>query len=227
MTVWKDHLIDEITSWEKWFVEEKFSSGRNSRIENARKKYDRQYRIEFGVGKGDTMLAIDVGSGPISTLRSKGVDFEMDLVCIDPLASEFNNMLASHDLTDLPKIHSIKAEVLTQHFAPASFHLVHCANALDHCENPIDAFCEMTKICRPDGKIVIISRENEGEAESYGGLHQWNLQADDDGFWIWNMEFRQNLLDLTPKGYSYNWRTVSDQQIGSKIFRVEVGNIGR
>ena len=73
--------------------------------------------------------------------------------------------------------------------------MVHCSNALDHCENPLIAFIEMHRVCRNNGIMVLWSFENEGKQSGYDGLHQWNLEPAENGVRLWNNSTDINLLD--------------------------------
>jgi hypothetical protein len=87
------------------------------------------------------------------------------------------------------------AEDLSAFFAPDSFDLVHCINALDHSFDPLRAIHEMLRVARVGGTVVLMHQPNEAEAENYVGLHQWNFDVQDGRFVVWNRERRIDVAD--------------------------------
>ena len=168
------------------------------------------------------LAVLDVGSGPISGLPRRAPDNPVELVCVDALADVYNELLDEHGFDELPRVLRIRGEELSSAFAEGSFHFVHIANALDHCEDPARTLEEMYRACIPGGLIVVASFENEGERRYYLDLHQWNLEANNEGFWLWNRSMRKDLLEGI--GDHSHARCQMDQQVGdeAKYFRVEI-----
>ena len=174
-----------------------------------------------GAGPGELLRALDVGSGPISTLRTAAPENPVELICTDALADVYNTLLDEYGFNELPRVLKLKGEQLSDQLEQSSFHFVHIANALDHCEDPSRTLAEMYRVCRPAGLIRVISVENEGERQQYQGLHQWNLEADDAGLWLWRPSTRQNLLEELG-GHAYSWRYLDYREGGARLFQAEI-----
>lgn len=221
-TVWSDHLADEVGFWRRWFTEDPFKTAREQRLEFFTIPYPDRFTSQLGAKPGETLRFLDVGSGPVSTLRGSAETHPVDLVCVDALADLYNDLLEEFGYGDLPRIVQCKGEDLVEHFGEDNFHLVNIANALDHCEDPTETFRQMYRVCRPGGRIAVTSIENEGEREAYSGLHQWNLRASDDGFFLWNPGMTTNLLDELPGSYEYEWQYQPGTGAHFRSFRVEL-----
>jgi len=170
----------------------------------------------------ETLRLLDVGSGPFSTLGQIKPGDRVEIVRTDALGDVYNRLLDKHGLAGFPHVQATKGEDLSHEFGREAFHFVNCANALDHFEEPARSFLEMLRVCKPGGIVRIISIEDEGEREAYAGLHQWNLQASDDGLWLWNRETRTNLISLCHPAVAYDWRYVDHGQTGFNIFEATV-----
>jgi SAM-dependent methyltransferase len=206
------HYEAEVAFWREWLTADRFAAERSERIAGLQASFPRGFAA--AVGATGLLRVLDVGSGPISTLPLHSADGPMELICVDPLADAYNELLEGFDV---PRIESVKAEELSSRFGP-EFDYVHCANALDHCEDPARAFEEMWKVCRPGGLVSVVSVENEGRRQHYEGLHQWDLRADDQGLWLGD----RNLLEgRDPR--LYDWRYVAEQPDGARVFLADIG----
>jgi ubiquinone/menaquinone biosynthesis C-methylase UbiE len=224
-SVWTTKIGDEAAFWRAWFTEPEFADVRAARRESlVSAVFPREFVGSLGVEPGDVVRVLDVGSGPLSTLASRSPDNPVELVCVDALADVYNALLDEYGYLEVPRVIKLKGEHLAAVLTDERFHYVHVANALDHCEEPAKALSEMYRVCKPDGLIVVISVENEGERENYQGLHQWNLEANDDGLWLWNPSLRKDLLEDLGR-HTYTWRYESHGQKGFKIFRVEIRKV--
>lgn len=120
---------------------------------------------------------LDVGAGPLSSLGKRWPDHEVEIVPVDPLCADYDRFLSEANV--IPPVRTTKAdaESLTARFADASFDMAYASNSLDHCRDPILAISEMLKVVRPGGYVYLWHFADEGEAENYHGLHQWNIGA--------------------------------------------------
>ena len=217
--VWASNLQSEVNFWRSWLNDTKHSEGRQARI--AGTKIFAQYYLDLiKAPPGRDIRVLDVGSGPVSTLGTPARNNRVELVCTDALADHYNTLLGEAGYVDLPRIQKVKGENLLRAFGPDSFDIVHCANALDHFEDPALSFENMFRVCKPGGAVVVISVENEGEREHYQGLHQWNLRADDSGFLLGSKSGNENLLLRAANG-RYSWHYLPSPA-EYRIFRVTV-----
>ena len=139
----------------------------------------------FLPGARPRISILDVGSGPLSIVgtRLRGVDVE--LVPVDPLADRYTELLARHGVKAPVPTRRCAAESLADELGEGRFDVVHCQNALDHSADPLAGLVQMTKVVKPGCWIVLKHTLDEGETESYVGLHDWNFNLEDGRFVIW------------------------------------------
>jgi len=46
----------------------------------------------------------------------------------------------------------------------------------------------MMQVCKDGGSVFFIVKENEGERQEYGGLHQWNFEIENGAVRLWNRD---------------------------------------
>lgn len=218
---WSDNLGAELAFWRRWFTDDAFKAGREARRAALGGPFPPTLAREVGLEAGAPLRVLDVGSGPLSTLRTRAPANPVELICVDALAVGYNALLEEFGFVECPRIVPGVGERLAAQFGLDAFHLVHIANALDHCEDPARTFVEMYRVCRPGGQIWIVSIENEGEREGYAGLHQWNLVADDGGLHLWNGRTQRNLLDTLTGRSAYTWRYLPEAS-GLRVFSVTI-----
>jgi SAM-dependent methyltransferase len=219
--IWADNLGAELAFWRRWFSDDEFREGRDLRRAALSQPFPPTLARELGVRPGETLRVLDVGSGPLSTLRTRAPENPVELVCVDALAADYNALLDEFGYDECPRIVPGVGERLTEQHGLEAFHLVHIANALDHCEDPARAFVEMCRVCRVGGQVWVVSIENEGERERYSGLHQWNLLAGDATLRLWNSQTDCNLLDLVPGPFDFTWRYVREEP-GMRVFSATI-----
>jgi SAM-dependent methyltransferase len=218
---WADRIGDEAAHWRSWFAADEYAEERRARLQVLSSSFSQPFVESIGVKPGELLRVLDVGSGPIPTLPSNAPENMVQVVCTDPLADSYSVLLDEYGYGEVPRPLKIKGEELSAIFAEGSFHYVHIANALDHCEDPVKILTEMYRVCRSGGLVDVFSCENEGERRGYRGLHQWNLKADDEGLWLWNSSLRQNLLDCLGS-HTYTWAYVDHGPPESGYFRVSI-----
>lgn len=143
--------------------------------------------------KKDVKIA-ELGSGMFCTIGSLYKSARVTVYPSDALAKQFNQILKEGGVT--PLIPVVYEDMENLSHPDNFFDIVHCANALDHTQNPIKALQEMYRILKPGGYIYLRHFPNVGERENYAGLHMWNLCIDGDkGFTIWNKDVKYFLCD--------------------------------
>jgi ubiquinone/menaquinone biosynthesis C-methylase UbiE len=218
---WADNTRHEIEYWENAVRDMAAVVG-----EKRRKPVVKGYgwlrtTIQPAPTPNEPIRVLDVGSGPMSTLGVQPPDSTDETIATDALGDTYNRLLDQYGFTDFPRIRSVPGEGLSGVFGKDAFHLVNCANALDHFADPARAFLEMMIVCKPGGIVWIVAKENEGEDQEYNGLHQWNLIADDDGLWLWNKTNRMNLTKMSPDVGQYSWKYHAKRPMNSE-FAVEI-----
>jgi SAM-dependent methyltransferase len=162
-----------------------------------------------------TLRILDVGAGPLSSIGKRFPGREVELVAVDPLAQQYDRLL--NELGLIPPVRTIfgEAERLESAFAPASFDLACASNSLDHCRDALKAITEMLQVVKPSGFVYLWHFANEGHAERYSGLHQWNFDIRDEDFTISDGRSKTSLrLQI---GRRAELRVATDRAFGKKV----------
>ena len=206
---------DEVEYW-KSVISENLSSLSAPKGElNARldlnKELAKELKVELGDGLFRDLNILDVGCGPLSVVGQRNGDFKVTLTGVDPLADEYQAMLA--EVGVLPPFALVKGlgEEVGELFAEDSFDIVYSRNALDHSQDPIAAIRSMIKVAKPGATIWINVNRNEGINAGYNGLHSWNFEVSNEQVFIWTPMEAQT-LDSVVDGYPYLYRTASVQK---------------
>lgn len=133
---------------------------------------------------GDSARILDVGCGPFSTLGTHLDGVSLEIVACDVLADKYRKIAQKKGIVPIIQIEKQDMECMT--YDDESFDIVHCRNALDHTNNPIDALGEMLRVCKPGGFVYLRHFENVGKNNDYSGSHHWNICLFDDDCKIWN-----------------------------------------
>lgn len=121
----------------------------------------------------------DVGSGPLSQLAYGAYTGKMVLTAIDPLAEVYADLLANrHEAATYRRL-AVPAEQLAQTLGAESFDIIWTRNAIDHAQDPGQAFRSMVDALGHGGFLVMTQFSREGTAEQWHGLHQHDMYLDD------------------------------------------------
>jgi ubiquinone/menaquinone biosynthesis C-methylase UbiE len=155
--------------------------------------------FEEMIGEKSHVRIADLGAGLFSIIGNlwfNGKDqVSVDVVASDLLADEYDEIRKKHHVIPVVNVEKQNMEDLT--YPDASFDIVHCTNALDHCSDPIAAILEMRRICKPGGWIYLRHYTDVAEDQKHIGLHQWNLSL--SGMYdcrIWNEECDWKLTQI-------------------------------
>ena len=124
---------------------------------------------------GEEVRVLDVGSGPISVLTWGHEQGLFRLACIDPLTEEYKRLMGKYSIPCPVDLLPGKGEDLN---CDASFHAVHCQNALDHTQDPGLVVRNMVRALVPGGLLMVWSAKGEGSRTDWTGLHQHDLDLD-------------------------------------------------
>lgn len=133
---------------------------------------------------------LDVGAGPLSLAGRRLAGVEVELVAVDPLAADYEALLAKHGVEPPTRTRPCPAEAVADVLGEARFDVVYCQNALDHTADPMAGLEQMLRAVRPGCWVVLKHTIDEAETEGYGSLHDWNFRIEDGRFLIWNREQR-------------------------------------
>jgi len=122
---------------------------------------------------------LDVGAGPLTSLGKTWPGRQVSITAVDPLAVEYNELLRIQEVTPPVPVIRGEAEHLVAQFGHERFDLVHCANALDHCHDPLRAIQQCTSVVKTGSYVLLRHLRREAENRAYTGLHQWNFDVRD------------------------------------------------
>lgn len=182
--IWQESLLGEAAFWEGWLA-----NNADKRVRFEANYPFPHYAIEaLGdvIGRKAVIRALDLGSGPASTLGRYWPGHHVQITYVDPLADDYNSMLRRNGLNAFANIVKGAGETLLADVAARDFDYVYSGNALDHSYDPLLAIQNMIDIARPGGAIQFFTFENEGACEGYHGLHQWNFAMDGADAVLWN-----------------------------------------
>jgi SAM-dependent methyltransferase len=176
---WEENLPEEVGWWERFITTGKdFADRLNPNL-------PLQDFITSLLPKDQKHVQIlDVGAGPLTIVGKKYLDYDIDLTAVDPLANEYDKLILKYGVNPPIKTGKVDAERLTEVFAENTFDLAYARNCLDHSYDPEKAIVEMIKVTKPGRYILLEHTANEGEHQSYSGLHQWNFSCRDNDFMI-------------------------------------------
>jgi SAM-dependent methyltransferase len=133
----------------------------------------------------DQALILDLAAGPVSCFGWRHRGAPLNLVPLDALAEDYAALIAEAGLTVPIPTRPGHAEALAELFAPGTVDLVHMRNGLDHCYDPARVIEGALQVLKPGGWLRVSGYLREGEKARYEGLHQWNLDLQDDRAIIW------------------------------------------
>ena len=184
MPAWEDGCKSEVAFWRNWLKGEGPKRWRDdlaSRLDPDRPLVDCVERAakelhQSGIPK---IRILEVGSGPLSKLGCRS-SVPVLATHSDPLAFEYFAAMRAVGVGPMHGIAKVTAERLVERFGDSTFHIVYCHNALDHCQNPLLALCNMLAVTRPHGYVILDHYDRVTRGNGYDGLHQWDLIADGD-----------------------------------------------
>jgi SAM-dependent methyltransferase len=127
---------------------------------------------------------LDVGAGPLTMVGKSWPGREVEITAVDPLADEYDKILAENGITPPARTTVAEGEKLDARFAPDTFDMAYASNSLDHCKDPLVTIKQMLRVVKPGGWVYLWHFANEGIAERYSGLHQWNFDVSNGTFSI-------------------------------------------
>lgn len=174
----KDKYLSESSWWEEVLQPGKRAEWMEELINPATREQQTPPKL-FGFMKDlechSILRVLDVGSGPLSPL-AWGVDNGIIHVeAIDPLANIYQELLQKYHIDYPIKPVSGTGESVAKIFEKNSFDVVYSRNALDHSDSPPDCIKNMVNLLKINGILYLEGFENEGTANHWEGLHQWNF----------------------------------------------------
>jgi SAM-dependent methyltransferase len=165
---------------------EQWASDREERFDPSTEIRDPVVRAELEANTDDEISILDVGAGPVTWLGFRYPGKRLTIVAVDPLADEYDRLLADAELDPPVRTIGVSGEALLEHFGSRRFDIAYASNALDHSADPLAIISNMVALVREGGVVLLRHKRNEGQQALYGGLHQWNFDARDDRLVLWN-----------------------------------------
>jgi SAM-dependent methyltransferase len=138
---------------------------------------------------------IDVGAGPLTILGKTHPTKKLSIIAVDPLAAEYDRLLAKYGHTPPVRTIAGSAEKLVEQFGENAFDFAYAENCLDHAEDPVVAIEQMVRIVKPGCDAMLHHAENEAENQEYTGLHQWNFTCDQGRFYVTGKNRRTDVAE--------------------------------
>jgi SAM-dependent methyltransferase len=215
----KQHEID---FWSKWF-ETKGSEWKKDYTDRLDANLPFQEYLVKYLPKSPQCSILDVGAGPLTILGKVLPGYELRIIAVDPLASEYDHILRRYNISPIVRTEYCEAERLSEKFPSGFFDLIHIQNALDHSHDPLEGIKQMLKVLKNNCFIFMAHFTNEAEKGKYVGFHQWNFCREDDKFIIWNKDTRidvhealKSLAEVTISG-DQDWNVVEIRKMGKNL----------
>ena len=188
--VWRARRQTEIDFWADWLVgapgTEQWGWDREERLDPSTEIRDPLVREELERLTSDEVSILDVGAGPLTSLGYRYPGRTVTIVPVDPLAGDYDRLLAEAGLDPPIRTIGVAGEELVERFGHRRFDIAYAANSLDHSADPLAIVANMVSVVRDGGVVLLRHKRNEGESARYGGLHQWNFDAVDGRLRLWN-----------------------------------------
>ena len=218
---WQENLRGEADHWRQWIqaaawhadkaVMEDFKWRTTRRCDVREKDMFAPY-LRPACPPGTQARILDVGAGPLTWFPRKWFTRDYNVVPLDPLADEFDAMLAEANIT--PPVKTIKgeAEKLTEQFEPESFHLVFCRNAFEQFYDPMTALRQMLAVVKENCWVILIQEDYRADEQQKRG--PWTIEeqdadlimnAPDGGKIDLGMEFADVATLRTSRSWHWPW----------------------
>jgi 2-polyprenyl-3-methyl-5-hydroxy-6-metoxy-1,4-benzoquinol methylase len=144
----------------------------------------------------EAVSILDVGSGPLTSVGKAYPGKRIQVTAADALAEEYMTALRKANVEPLVPPVAVAGEDVASHFGAESFDVAFMANALDHTADPILVLDNLVEVTKRDGRVALRHMKNEGERNSYFGIHLWNIECRDGRFVIWNRETTHDVASV-------------------------------
>ena len=114
---------------------------------------------------------LDIGAGAASQMGQILPGSTTAVTACDVLAVAYARIWQAARLS--PWIRVEPADMAALPYRDHSFDVVHCANALDHAQNPFRSIQEMVRVSR--SVVYLRHLYKQAKSSHYVGLHQWDI----------------------------------------------------
>jgi hypothetical protein len=193
---WKTKLPEELQFWEGALMNEGRKWDQNEYRERTDPNLELQEELKALIPAPlpSVVRILDVGAGPLTRLGKKWQGRDLQIIAVDPLAEEYNALMARIALRPVVPVTFAHGEKLTERFPPDSFDLAYASNALDHSYDPLLVITQMLAVVKPLHYVYLWHSANEGRFQCYAGLHQWNFDIRGGEFVVDNGRQTQSVV---------------------------------
>lgn len=212
--IWQRGLPAEVGFWEEYFRTEgrQFPDGYRERRDPDGPISDELLLWALDRTSSDPVRILDVGSGPLTAVGRRDPrdpDRQIEIVATDPLADEYDRLLARAGITPPVRSQRCRGEEIVDTFGAGRFDIAHARNSVDHSADPLAVIRNMVTAVGPGGSVVLHHYRREGEKARYETLHQWNFDLEQGRLTIWGRRRRFDVASELGNGIAVLTRTES------------------
>ena len=177
-SLWRRNLPEELIFWDQYLA----NKGAPLYKEGYRRRVDPNSQLDPDLGryiKDENATVLDVGAGPITMLGYVWNGHRVRITAVDPLASQYGELLTKHGIIPPIPTQDCRGEELTTMFPLNFFDITHARNCLDHSIDAVESIKQMYAVTKPGGVVYLRHLEAEAKHASYRGLHRWNFELID------------------------------------------------
>jgi SAM-dependent methyltransferase len=179
---WQEGVSHEVQFWEDFIASEGRCWNDPAIAEDFRIRLDPEAPLDepelaqlVSAAPTDEVSILDVGAGPLTVLGKRHPEKSLRVVPVDPLAVEYDRMLARAGIEPPVRTRFCFGEELLDRFGPEVFDFAYARNSLDHSADPLPIVRNMLAVVKKGGSVVLKHLPNEAERAHYDGLHRWNF----------------------------------------------------
>jgi SAM-dependent methyltransferase len=193
--VWTRSISHELDFWEEWLSTKGMTWPDDyDRRLDAQTPLDEQLIIAQLPHLAEPIVKIlDVGSGPLTVLGKRYPGKTLEITATDALGDQYNTLLDRVGLSPPVRPIACAGEQLLEKFSANTFDFAYARNALDHAYDPVRVIENMLAVVKPHRYVVLRHWREEGKAQHYHGLHQWDFLIDRGDFVVAHVRRSVNL----------------------------------
>jgi SAM-dependent methyltransferase len=194
--VWKAGVKSQIRFWDSWFQTQglRWPDAYKMRINP---NLPLQPRPAALLPPLSHVNILDVGAGPLTVLGKKLNGKQIKINAVDPLADEYDRLLAKYHIQPIVRTQNLQAEELSREIPANTYDLVFASNSIDHSYDPEQSILQMILVTKSGGYILLEHAVNEAENENYSGFHQWNFSVSPYGDFL--ISSKSDQVNMTKK----------------------------
>ncbi|MDH3282829.1 MAG: class I SAM-dependent methyltransferase, partial [Gammaproteobacteria bacterium] len=170
---WQDALPEEIDFWKHYIATRggKWPDEYQMRLDPESPLQEEFILERLQEIPGKSVEILDVGAGPLTVLGKSHLDKSLNITAVDPLADEYDRILAEAGI--VPPVRTVRChgEDLLTKFGSDTFDFAYARNCLDHSYDPTLIIRNMVDLVKPERWVILRHEHNVAENAGYVGLH--------------------------------------------------------